>query len=184
MTKRSRSKMGQKRPPSPPQSRPISYCARVLGPVVALYRRYAALLLAIAIRAKSNPVRDDFIGLGFPLAAYGVGFAMMFASPDLFWFGAYISLFACFVALAIWMVLSWYSRPELRIVGYLPSSLFALLVLWLMFRPVPSSIEFVFIPDRYQSGANIDGIKWKDEFSELVAVISNNTAMRFDNITV
>lgn len=108
----------------------------------------------------------------------------MLASPDLFWSGVCASLLACLVAWAIWTVLCWYRAPALRIVGYAPSIILSVPILWLMLRPVPLTIQAVFVPDRYAQGENVDGIKWKGEFSEVTAIISNNTALRFDNVTI
>jgi len=167
---------------SPTQpSRAARGYARIRSWFVAQYIWCAALLAAIAADAKSNPVRDHFLGLAFPLALYGAGFAMILASPDLFWFGVCASLLACLVAGAIWAVLSW---PAVRIVGYIPSIILSVPVLWLVLRPVSLTIQAVFVPDRYTQGENVDGIKWKGEFSEVTAIINNNTALRFDNVTI
>jgi hypothetical protein len=158
--------------------------ARIRSWFVAQYIWCAALLTAIAADAKSNPVRDHLLGLAFPLALYGVGFAMMLASPDLFWFGVCASLFACLVACAIWTILSWYNAPAIRIVGYIPSIILSAPILWLVLRPVSLTIQALFDPNRYSQGENVNGIKWKDEFSEVTAIINNNTALRFDNVTI
>ena len=121
---------------------------------------------------------------GLPLTAYAAGFAVMLGSTDLFWFGVVAAIAACFAVSAIWTVLSSDRPLAVRLFWYLPSILLAAPILWLAFRPEILTIEGIFITDRYAQGTNVNGITWKEEFSEVAVIISNNTAMRFENVTV
>jgi hypothetical protein len=157
---------------------------RVKRSIMAAKDKIQALLAVIAEDAKNNPTRDYIFGLAFPLAAYGVGMAMMMASLDLFWIGFYIAVASCLFIAAVWWILSGHESLHKRVIGSIIPAILLIPILWLALRPAPLDVAFIFNSEHYDQGTNVNGISWQSPYSETTMVVSNKTEMAFNNVTM
>jgi hypothetical protein len=133
---------------------------------------------------KKSVLREWGVGLGIPALAYSLGFSLMLASPDVFWFGFKIAAFACaFLALDWWLL----SKPQplvLRVSGLAVSILAFSLIAWLAFRPLPLTVTMYAESHNYVPNTNVDGIAWKPNYSELGVILSNDTGVEYRNVDI
>jgi hypothetical protein len=125
--------------------------------------------------------QQAFLVLGIPALGFGLGFAMIQIN---FWVG--IGLMTLFVPLFWWLISRAFTEQEWikRLVGVAGSIVIFGVILWAVW--VPASVHFAFGNESvdHPSGSEINGIKWREDFSQLTVLIYNYGSADLRNLDI
>jgi hypothetical protein len=99
-----------------------------------------------------------------------------------FWAGASGTYIAIAWFAIDWIYLSQKMRPVIRLIGVACTVAAAIVISWIVFRPVPLEGFIVLGTGMYAPDTDVGGMKWKDRFSEARVVISNDTTYHYENL--
>jgi hypothetical protein len=130
---------------------------------------------------KGSAGQSSIIGLGIPGLLFAQGFALL---P--FSFRAGIACMSLALVLSWWALFRVFHRGETlkRWAGVIGTAVTFVLILWILYRPPLITVFLFSTPGNYPEGADIYGIKWKPNYSELSVVLVNESDVDFLNLDV
>jgi hypothetical protein len=110
------------------------------------------------------------------------GIVLMLTGPDTFWAG-----YGMTAAALIWLALDWYFysdrfavRMQFAVYGLILLS--AVFLFIFAFRPMPLRVSLSQIAEHYATDSNIDGIKWKANYTGFRAFLVNDSDFQYTNL--
>jgi hypothetical protein len=119
---------------------------------------------------KETSVREAFQVLGIPSFGLGLGFAMIQMN---FWVGVALMVISLLLIWwLLWRVFTANQRVK-RVMGVIISVIVSSVILWSIW--IPASIKTVISssPGYHAPGDDVNGIKWREDYSEVTVIIYN-----------
>lgn len=132
-------------------------------------------------------IREWYIAMGvIPFAAYlfVVGLIMTGAAPD-----SFVGCIVIAYATVGWLILDWYflcvnQHIEHEFIGYFIVAILIAIPTWFATRQAPLIMMSAIPMGNYQTGSDVQGIRWKGEYLPLDASLINQTDFDYSNVRI